>query len=205
MRQLLLIILFYVVNHLCVVQAQNADIDCLRKINLNRNKSLDPAFKLISNSVYPVAIGVPVGTAIYALIKHDSSSRRQSVIFASSVLVAGVVTYSLKYAVNRKRPYSSFPDIDNLTIENSPSFPSAHTSYAFALATAASIQFKKWYVIVPAFAYAGLVGYSRLHLGVHYPSDVFAGALIGCGSAWLSYKLNDWLFEKKSHKHFHKN
>lgn len=203
MRLQFLIILFFTLLCFVPVRAQNADIDGLRKINLHRNKSLDPAFKFVSNSVYPLAIGVPVGTAIYALIKRDSSSRRQAIIFASSVLVAGVLTYSLKYAVNRKRPYESFSDIDNLSIENSPSFPSAHTSFAFSLATAASIQYKKWYVVVPAFAYAGLVGYSRLHMGVHYPSDVFAGALVGCGSAWLSYKLNYWLFEKKSKQRQH--
>jgi membrane-associated phospholipid phosphatase len=34
-------------------------------------------------------------------------------------------------------------------------------------------------------------------MGVHYPSDVFMGALVGSGSAFLSYKLNHWLFEKK--------
>jgi membrane-associated phospholipid phosphatase len=47
--------------------------------------------------------------------------------------------------------------------------------------------------VVPAYTWASAVGYSRMHLGVHYPSDVLAGALLGAGSAWVTYKLNKWL------------
>jgi membrane-associated phospholipid phosphatase len=36
-----------------------------------------------------------------------------------------------------------------------------------------------------------------LYLGVHYPTDVLAGAVVGTGSAWLAYKANKWLFKKK--------
>ncbi|MEI6852388.1 MAG: phosphatase PAP2 family protein [Bacteroidota bacterium] len=182
------------------VHGQNADIDLLRKINVNRNKSLDPTFKFVSNSVLPLTLAVPASSVIYALIKKDSASRSQAIIFASSVVVSGIITYSLKYAVGRKRPYDTYSFIDNVTTEHDPSFPSGHTSWAFALATSASINYPKWYVIVPSFLYAGAVGYSRLHLGVHYPSDVFMGALVGSGSAYLSYKLNHWLFENKHNK-----
>jgi undecaprenyl-diphosphatase len=80
---------------------------------------------------------------------------------------------------------------------NSPSFPSGHTSVAFSTATSLYLAYPKWYVAVPAFTYAASVGYSRMYLGVHYPSDVLAGAVIGAGSAWLMYKANKWLFKKK--------
>ncbi len=179
------------------VQAQNADINLLKQINVNRNKSLDPTFKFISNTVLPLSIAVPVGSITYALIRKDSASRRQAIIFSASMIVSGIITYGLKYSVNRKRPYVTYPFIQNAKIESDPSFPSGHTSWAFALATAASINYPKWYVIVPSFIYAGAVGYSRLHLGVHYPSDVLVGAIIGSGSAYLSYKINHWIFERR--------
>jgi membrane-associated phospholipid phosphatase len=177
--------------------AQNADINLLKRINLNRNKSLDPTFKFISNTVLPFTIAVPVAGLTNALIRKDSASRSQAIIFASGLIVSGIITYSLKYSINRKRPYVTYPIIENLNTEDDPSFPSAHTSWAFALATSASINYPKWYVIVPSYLYAVAVGYSRLHLGVHYPSDVFMGALVGSGSAFLGYKLNHWIFEKK--------
>jgi len=72
---------------------------------------------------------------------------------------------------------------------SSRSFPSGHTSAAFSLATTLSIQHPKWYIIIPSYTFASLVGYSRIYLGAHYPSDVIAGALVGTGAAWLNHQL----------------
>ncbi|HEU4788615.1 MAG TPA: phosphatase PAP2 family protein, partial [Flavobacterium sp.] len=54
------------------------------------------------------------------------------------------------------------------------------------------------YVIAPSFLWAGAVGYSRMYLGVHYPTDVLAGAIVGSGSAFLCYKLNKWINKKRA-------
>lgn len=70
----------------------------------------------------------------------------------------------------------------------------------FALATSLSLSYPKWYIIVPSYAWAGSVGYSRMDLGVHYPSDVLAGAVIGAGSAWLTYYINKKLIIKSHPK-----
>ena len=68
---------------------------------------------------------------------------------------------------------------------------------AFATATTLTLECKKWYVAVPAYAWAAGVGYSRMYLGEHYPSDVIAGAVVGAGSAWLSHWATQKLFHKK--------
>ncbi len=177
--------------------AQNFDIDLLKDINLNRNRSLDGAFEFMSNSVTPLVVGVPSYFIVKAFVKKDSVSRSRAVFITSSVIVAGFISTSLKYTVQRERPYDAYPFIQKMTSGGSYSFPSGHTSAAFSLATSISIAYPKWYVIAPSFLWASAVGYSRMDLGVHYPSDVLAGAIIGSGSAFLSYKLNKWIQGKQ--------
>ncbi len=176
--------------------SQNLDIDILKQINLDRNRALDPTFKFISNSVAPIAVVTPVVLLTHSLIKKDSASKARAFIVCSDAIVAGILSTSLKYTVQRERPFLTYPFIQKESSGGSYSFPSGHTSAAFSLATSMSICYPKWYVIAPSFLWASAVGYSRMDLGVHYPSDVLAGAIIGSGSAFLSYKLNKWVTRK---------
>ena len=115
-----------------------------------------------------------------------------------SLVVAGVISSTLKMTVQRARPYATYPDIIYQKTETgSYSFPSGHTNFAFTTATSLTLAFPKWYVIVPAYSYAAAVGYSRMNLGVHYPSDVLTGALIGAGSSLLSWKAQKWINKKR--------
>lgn len=91
-----------------------------------------------------------------------------------------------------------------MTNVTSASFPSGHTSAAFVIATALSIAFPKRYVIVFSFLWAFATGYSRMYLGVHYPSDVIAGAIVGIGSAFIIYKINKYISKKSKQKN-HEN
>ena len=63
----------------------------------------------------------------------------------------------------------------------------------FALATSLSVKYPKWYVIAPSALWACSVGVSRMNEGVHYPSDVLAGAAIGAGCAVVNIYVNKWL------------
>jgi membrane-associated phospholipid phosphatase len=175
---------------------QNLDIDLLRKINLKRAESLDPAMLALSRHTTAVSVAAPVAILALGLSKKDSALTHKGVYVAASLLGAATVSTILKYSINRTRPFITYPDIEKLDKGRSPSFPSGHTSDAFATATSLSIAFPKWYIIVPAYLWAGGVAYSRMHLGVHYPSDVLAGALTGSGSAWLTWKLNKWVTQK---------
>ncbi len=103
--------------------------------------------------------------------------------------VNAFTTTALKLAFNRDRPFVTYPFLDKQAEAGSYSFPSGHTSTAFTLATSLSMAYPKWYVVVPSYVYACAAGYSRMHLGVHYPSDVLAGAIVGAGSAVLSNYL----------------
>jgi membrane-associated phospholipid phosphatase len=177
--------------------AQNIDIEILQNINQDRNQNLDKPLNGISKSVYPLSVALPISLLGTGLIKKDKSLQRQGLISLTSLAISMGTTYTLKKIINRDRPYITYPAIQPYYLENDPAFPSGHTTAAFTTATSLSLTFKKWYVVVPAYTWAGAVAYSRLHLGVHYPSDVLAGAAIGAGSAWLCYKANRWLQRKK--------
>ena len=177
--------------------SQNWDINTLRDINVNRNKSLDGTFKFISNSTSPLAFGVPVILFGVGYFQKDSLIKHKAIYLGTTVIISSIVALSTKRIIKRDRPFVTYPDIEKIGEGGSYSMPSGHTSNAFALATSVSVAYPKWYIIAPSFAWAGAVGYSRMHLGVHYPSDVIAGALVGSGSAYLSYKLNKWLFHHR--------
>ncbi|MDD3080220.1 MAG: phosphatase PAP2 family protein [Paludibacter sp.] len=195
-KYLLLLLLFPAITGF----SQNIDINVLRDINLNRNRQLDGVFKGITNSAAPVAIGTPIILYGISLLEKDSVNRQKAIFIGVSVISATAIATILKYAVNRPRPFITYPYLEKLSDGGSPSFPSGHTSDAFALATSVSMAYPKWYVIAPSFLWAGAVGYSRMDLGVHYPSDVLAGALLGTASAYLCYKANEWIHLNKKKK-----
>ena len=194
------ILIFVLLLQSLTIYSQNIDIRLLRHINIDRNKHLDGTFKLITNSVGPVSIAAPLLVFGTGLLEKDKTLQQKGIVMGESFIVASFISISMKYAVNRPRPKETYPDIEKLTSGGSPSFPSGHTSDAFSTATSLSIAFPKWYIIAPSYIYASAVGYSRMDLGVHYPSDVLAGAIVGAGSAYLCYKAQKWINHKKRNK-----
>jgi len=181
-----------------ILNAQNSDIDLLKKINLNRNANLESTMVGISNSAMPVSTGTPIIIYAVGIIEKDSTTKKKAIFIGETLAASAFISFALKNITKRDRPYETYPEIDNVTEESSYSFPSAHTSSAFATATSLSMAYPKWYVIAPSFLWAGAVGYSRMYLGVHYPTDVLAGAIVASGSAFLCYKLNKWINKKRT-------
>lgn len=195
-KKLFLPLLLLLLIQIKPAYSQNADIDLLREINVKRNIKLDNSFKLVTNSVIPIGIGAPVGMFATGLINKDKTTRNNGIEAGASFIMASCISYGLKISVARKRPYLTYPDIQNVVTESSHSFPSGHTTAAFATATSLSLCYPKWYVVAPSFTWACLSGYSRMHLGVHYPSDVLVGALIGIGSSLLVHQSAKWIQKK---------
>lgn len=150
--------------------------------------------KFISKSAPYLSVGTPLAIGAFALASKNKGLLKDAVYIGTSVLEATVITYGMKYAIDRARPYDAHPGyIIPYMMENSPSFPSGHTTAAFALATSLCIRYPKWYVIAPSAAWACTVGFSRMNLGVHYPTDVLSGAAIGIGCAFANIYINRWL------------
>lgn len=177
--------------------SQNLDYRMLERLNIHRNQQLDPLFLGVTHSIVPITVATPILMIGIGHLKKNEGLLNKSISVVESIALNGIVTLSLKYAINRRRPSEKYPEIDPQTSFNSPAFPSGHTSGAFTLATALSISFPKWYVIYPSFIWASAMGYSRMHLGVHYPSDVLVGAIIGSGTALLTHYINQKILAKK--------
>ncbi len=96
----------------------------------------------------------------------------------------------LKHLVARPRPWLDVAGLLPLVNEGDPnSFPSGHTCAAFAFAGAGLWAFPTKWAKALALAGAILMGFSRLYVGVHYPSDVLAGAIVGLLAGWAACKL----------------
>ncbi|HTX47090.1 MAG TPA: phosphatase PAP2 family protein, partial [Solirubrobacteraceae bacterium] len=99
-------------------------------------------------------------------------------------VVSAVVNLVLKPLSGRRRPDRDthhVPAARGVAMPRSTSFPSGHAASAFAFATGVGIALPR--SGLPFTALAALVAYSRVHTGVHYPSDVIAGSVIGTGLA----------------------
>lgn len=190
MKKRILVLLIGIMT-LCQLNAQNWDINTVKTIN---NWGVHDLSRTLSHSGILLPVGVPAAMGIYALIQKDEPLLKDAIYIGTSVIEAAGITYGLKYAFDRQRPYVKYPDkIHPIDAEDSPSFPSGHTAAAFSLATSLSITYPKWYVIAPSAIWACGVGFARINQGVHYPSDVLTGAAIGVGCAFVNVYVNRWL------------
>jgi undecaprenyl-diphosphatase len=120
--------------------------------------------------------------------------------FCSIFLSRVVFTETIRYFFPKNRPFVSEQVNQLLQHSESASFPSGHAAFFFALATAVYFYNKKLggFFFVSAF----LISIARVFCGIHWPSDILAGALIGIFSGWLMFKFFKKYFQKISDKTF---
>ena len=101
---------------------------------------------------------------------------------AAASLVASLVTTAIKYPVGRERPPSIVLDPEPLMeVPTTSSFPSGHAMSSFACATVLARLAPR--LAIPAYTLAALIALSRVYVGVHYPLDIVAGAVLGVAVA----------------------
>ena len=108
-----------------------------------------------------------------------------------------VTNLTLKPLLSRPRPWVVMENFAALvTSSDINSFPSGHTCAAFSFAVALAVTLPQKWAKAAALIAAALMGWSRLYVGVHFPSDVLAGALVGtlCGlvGAWIVKRAVTW-------------
>lgn len=187
-KYLFLSVFFFAVSPPLQLGAQSKlqQLDDQILINLAEKRTPEKTgfFLFLSNHNDWVNIGVPAGLLAGGIIGNDKEMRQNALYVASSSAVNALVTMLIKKVVKRPRPFLANVKIHAVYQPSHYSFPSGHTSTAFTTATALSQSYPKWYVVVPSYLWAGSVSFSRLYLGVHYPTDVAAGAILGTGTAF---------------------
>jgi len=98
---------------------------------------------------------------------------------AASLVASGIVTPVLKYATGRSRPRENAGTTHFRPFSGAASFPSGHTTQAFAVASVISAHYDETWVKCSSYGVAGLVGLARTYHDAHFVSDMLAGALIG--------------------------
>ena len=156
-------------------------------INSNHNEIADQFFKYFTHYGDGL-MWAPLG--IYCFFYR----RKYFIAVVAGVLISTLLAQFLKRVVypDELRPISYLSEIfpvhiiDGVTMRKAHSFPSGHSTTAFAIALimAYIINRKAWSLILPLLAL--LAGYSRVYLAQHFPTDIFAGMCIGIVSAILS-------------------
>jgi len=157
------------------------------QILLDLAKSRTPqqtgVYMFLSKNYKIINMAIPAGLLAGGLIADNKEMRQNAMYVVSSTLVNYGLNAIIKGLVKRQRPFIRNINIIPVYEANRYSFPSGHTSSTMATATALSIAYPKWYVIAPSFIWAGATSYSRMYLGVHYPTDVAAGLVLGPATA----------------------
>ena len=196
------------------------DYTLYKAINgLSGGSFADDVIKVLANDLPGILIALVALTFLIPWRNHLQERRIGAVLGTVSAPLALLINQPISHLVDRTRPYLAHPTHAHLLISRShdPSFPSDHATGAFALAFALWLYDRSIGAVLMALA--GLLAFSRVYVGTHYPGDVVAGALIGsavaaalyvmapprrliegfarrCGAVW------DWLLDRRDPAHW---
>jgi len=149
----------------------SADESLFLSINSSWNPSFDVIFKAL------IELGSFAFWFVVIFILWILGKRTLATYLLIAVLVHVAIGGSVKYIIDRPRPFEVFPDAFALYSPADPSFPSGHTEGTFTAAAVLGLRSKK--LLIPLSLLAVFVGFSRLYIGVHFPLDVISGAVFG--------------------------
>lgn len=108
------------------------------------------------------------------------------IVGISAVIARLGITELIRFFYHRPRPFLVLP-VHQLLTDASWSFPSGHATFFFAMATSIALYNKKWGIFF--FIAVILITVSRVIAGIHYPSDIVGGAIIGIAVAYATFYI----------------
>jgi len=128
--------------------------------------------------------GIVVAWILYAWLRGSAADRRGALASLFAAGIALTVNQVISHIWARPRPFVAHPDTVHVLLAYSrdASFPSDHAAAGFAIATTLVLVHRRWGVV--ALVAAAVMSYARVFVGLHYPGDVLAGAIIGVVVGW---------------------
>lgn len=128
-------------------------------------------------------LGSHFAVILFLLLSFVMTQQRK--MLRSLLLLYGIqstLIYGLKFLIQRQRPFQSLQEMASKLSRGpgeilDPSFPSAHAAMAFMMATVLSHWFPRYQVLF--YTLAGFIGWTRIYLGLHFPTDIFVGGVLG--------------------------
>ena len=154
------------------------DTDVVVWLATHRVHALNVLFVELGNAARLGLVWVVAAVAIgWTRRSGAASTALLAFVVALTTFAADSASFGVKDLVHRERPFVAHPEIHPLYPVHSSSFPAGHAATAFAGATILAYVAPR---ALPLLALvASVIGFSRVYVGVHYPTDVLAGAAIG--------------------------
>jgi undecaprenyl-diphosphatase len=165
------------------------DMSLLRPLNrlFAHHDGLEDVLVAYANASEIVFLGLLIAAFLFVRgdLAHRVATRRAVVAAGLSAGLGLAVAQVMSRIVDRPRPFVAHPHAVHLFSPHAadPGFPSDHATAAFAIAVALLLRSRRWGAI--ALAAATILAVTRVAMGIHYPTDVLAGAVVGALSALI--------------------
>jgi membrane-associated phospholipid phosphatase len=180
----------------------NIDVKIFRAINNSQCEFLNTFIPVSDKSILFTSTLTP--TILFGVSRANNYyyDENSSVLLALSEVLASGIVFGTKNIIKRDRPFTTLSNVHynkSKFLLDRYSFPSGHSAISFSMAASLTLRYPDKPVLISGlYLYSTAVSLGRIYLGVHYPTDVLAGMLIGSGSAVIIHSLRKEIIKGKN-------